>query len=258
MARLRPSTLARVLAPGPGAPPLEEVAAALAGRPGALQAIAHALPPARGERLLRLSQRPRHSGAGPAVGAGERLVRGLFWPLVYELRPELWDRLAGFERPAPALLAALPADGALVLDVGAGTGRLAAALVARARLVVALEPAPALRRAMRARHPGLVVVAGTAAHLPFAAGSFGLVTSCGALGPHPPAGGKAARLELERCAARPGMVALAAPEDPGWWQAHGYRRHDFPAPLPAPAPDPELLVFFGPPDPPSILLVKRL
>src|SRR5215472_3231809 len=122
LARLGRVSLRLLLTPGPSAPPLEDVAAALAGEPGPLFAIASTLPPERGERLLRLSQ--RGWPAEQRGAAGRRLVRGSFWYLAYELAPDLWDRLARAERIAPALLADLTADGGRVLEVGAGSGRL--------------------------------------------------------------------------------------------------------------------------------------
>src|SRR5689334_7124931 len=103
------------MTPGPSAPPLEDVAAALSGQPRELLAVASALPPARGERLLRLSQRP--VAADERVAAVRRLVRGAFWYLAYELETYLWDRLAADEPVAPALLSELPAYGARVLEV---------------------------------------------------------------------------------------------------------------------------------------------
>ena len=118
LARLTPSTLHRVLAPVPSAPPLEDVAAALGPHPGELFSVAAALEPARGERLLRLSQRPLPDTERWA--AGERLVRGLFWTLVYELEPERWVALAEAEPISPQLLRDLPAAGARVVEVGAG------------------------------------------------------------------------------------------------------------------------------------------
>ncbi|WP_200197375.1 class I SAM-dependent methyltransferase, partial [Halorhodospira abdelmalekii] len=47
----------------------------------------------------------------------------------------------------------LPASGALVLDVGAGSGRDAAWLADQGQDVVAVEPAAALREEAKRRHP---------------------------------------------------------------------------------------------------------
>jgi Methyltransferase domain len=254
LARLGRTSLNLLFTPGPSAPPLEDAAAALAGHPRELFAIASALPSARGERLLRLSQRPVSAGEREAAAA--RLVRGAFWYLAYELAPELWDRLAAAEPVAPGLLADLPADGARVLEVGAGSGRLTAALAGRAALLVALEPCPPLRALLRERLPGVAVAAAVGHGLPVASGWADLVASCATFGPDPPQGGEVVRSELERCARPGGAVALVSPEDPGWWRERGYELREYPEP---PARfDPDVEAFFGPPHPPCRLLYKRL
>ncbi len=255
LARLPVSTLRLVLAPSPSAPPLEDVAAALAGSRQELQVLARALPPARGERLLRLSQRP----VPPELSAeaGERLVRGLFWPLVYELAPERWVRLAEVERIPAELLRALPVDGGRVLEVAAGSGRLTAGIAARAGLAVAAEPAAGLRRRLQARlGDGAFVVAALTQHLPFSSASFDAALCCAAISPDPPLGGTAALAEMTRVTRPGGSIALVGPERPEWFVERGFVRHDFAGP-PAPAP-PDVVDFFGPLDPPHTLLVRRL
>jgi SAM-dependent methyltransferase len=254
LARLSRPTLRRLLAPGPSAPPLEDVAAALAGRARELDVVASALPPSRGERLLRLSQRP--ATAGRREAAGRRLVRGAFWYLAYELAPDQWDRLAAAEPIAPALVADLPADGARVLEVAAGTGRLTAPLAGRAARLLAVEPCPPLRERLRRRLPGLWVAAGVGHQLPVASGWADLVVSCATFGPDPPLGGEEVRRELERCARPGGAVALVSPEEPAWWQEDGYELRVYPEP--AARLDPDLEAFFGPAHPPHRLLYKRL
>jgi SAM-dependent methyltransferase len=254
LARLSRTALGLLLTPGPAAPPLEDVAAALAARPDPLRRIASALPGGRGERLLRLAQRPLPPGSREAAAA--RLVRAAFWPLVYELAPERWDRLAAAEPVAPELVADLPADGARVLDVAAGSGRLSAALVGRARVLIVVEPSAPLRRILRERCPDAGVVAGVGAHLPVRSGWADLVVSCATFGPEPPTGGPPVLAELERCARPGGVVALVGPEKPEWWKMHGYEMLSYP--VPTPARDPDLEAFFGPLNPPHVLLRKRL
>lgn len=257
LARLRPSAIAFMLSPGPASPPLEDVAAALEESPTALHAVASALPGNRAERLLRLAQRPRPET--DRARAREALVRGLFWPLVYELLPDRWDRLSRAEAVHPQLLSALPSGCELVLEVGAGTGRLTVSLVERAGRLVAVEPSPGLRGILSSRLGGYAdVVAGRAPQLPVRAGSVDLVISCASFGPHAPWGGEVVVADLERCARPGGTVAFVGPEDPDWFASLGYERTSFEVALvPAPA-EPELVGFFGPLAPPHELLTKKI
>jgi SAM-dependent methyltransferase len=254
LAGLSRTALNLLFEPGPSAPPLEDLAAALTADATALQEIATALPPARGERLLRLSQRAFSSQARAA--AASRLVRGCFWFLAYELAPDLWDRLAAGEPVAPELLADLPADGARVLDVGAGSGRLTAALAPRAASLVAIEPSPPLRRLLAQRFPCVRVIAGVGHRLPLRSGWADLVVSCATFGPHAPLGGDAVLGELERCVRPGGTLGMVGPEEPAWWEQRGFQLVSYPQP--SARLDPDLEAFFGPPHPPHRLLLKRM
>ncbi len=255
LARLSRSSLRLLFHPGPAAPPLEDAAAALAPESPSLFAVASALPPERGERLLRLAQRPVTAAAREA--ASQRLVRGCFWALAYELEPDLWAGQAAAEPIPPALLAALPVRGGVALDVAAGTGRLTRHLVGRAAQVVAVEPSPALRSRLRTALPEVGVVAGLGHALPFRDGFADVVLSCATFGADPPQGGELVARELERCTRSGGSVVLVGPEAPEWWAARGYVRQSFRAPRLPPA-EAGLAAFFGPRHPPTELLVKAL
>ena len=89
--------------------------------------------------------RDRELARVPRGEPDERVLRALFWTLVYHLEPERWDELARSEPIAPELIAALPHGVDLAVDVGAGSGRLTQHLVARSRRVVAVEPSAGLR-----------------------------------------------------------------------------------------------------------------
>jgi len=67
------------------------------------------------------------------------------------------------------------------LDVGCGAGLSTAALAPLARRVIGLEPVPAMLAYRRTVAPQAGFVIGRAERLPFAAGSFDLVTSAGSL-----------------------------------------------------------------------------
>lgn len=186
------------------------------------------------------------------LDAGERVLRAFFWTFVYHLEPDLWDQLAESEPIHPALLAALPESAQCALDIGAGSGRLTGHLVGRCRHVVAVEPSLGLRSLLHRRLPKASVVAGWAEALPIRDGCSQLTAACGSFGPDPEI-----LRELHRVTAIGGLIALISPESPEWFEANGWRRLSLPAP---PAPDHELWIddFFGPPDPPHELVMKRV
>lgn len=186
--------------------------------------------------------------AGDAEAAG-RLVRGLFWQLVYELRPDFWDQLAEAERIHPGILAALPSPAGRVLEIAAGSGRLTRHLVERSTEVIAIEPCDTLRGILKRRLPSVDARSGAADRLPVATGWADLSISCASLGPDPEV-----LAELERCTRPGGMMAFISPESAGWFAAHGwnYREWD-PAEVEVPPHDPALEAFFGPLHPPHVL-----
>src|SRR5260370_18107514 len=96
---------------------------------------------------------------GNAVAA-ERLRRALFWPMVYELEPELWDAVSQAEPIHPHVLAKLEIEGRRVLEVAAGSGRLTAHICGRAAELVCVEPSSGLRRILVRRCQSADVRAG--------------------------------------------------------------------------------------------------
>src|SRR5690348_12853752 len=70
----------------------------------------------------------------------DRVLRAMFWTLVYHLEPERWDELSRSEPIHPDLVAALPGGATTAIDVGAGSGRLTEHLAKRSRQVIAVEP----------------------------------------------------------------------------------------------------------------------
>lgn len=183
--------------------------------------------------------------------AEERLLRAMFWTLTYHLEPERWDQLAQVEPIAPAIIAALPAV-ARAVDVGAGSGRLTHHLAQRAKHVVAVEPSVGLLRLLRGRLPRVHAIAGWAEALPVRDGWSQLTAACGALGPDPNV-----LVELERVTCGGGIIALINPEEPGWFEAHGWARQDV-EPARVKPHDSWIDDFFGPPDPPRVLVMKTV
>jgi SAM-dependent methyltransferase len=183
-----------------------------------------------------------------------RVLKAVFWTLVYHLLPDRWDELSRAEPIHPGILEALPADGARVLEVAAGSGRLTANLVGRARSLIAIEPVEPLRAILSSRVPGIAVLDAVAQDLPVADGWADLSVSCASLGPDP-----ACLSELERCTRRGGIIAMISPQRPEWFESHGWERLRFdPAEVVIPPHDPALEAFFGPLDPPHELLLKAL
>jgi malonyl-CoA O-methyltransferase len=98
----------------------------------------------------------------------------------YDARAEVQARVRA---RALALVAAATPAARRVLDVGAGTGALVAALAAArpGLAATAVDLAPGMCAATRAAAPGARVVAADAEALPFAAASFDLVVSTSTL-----------------------------------------------------------------------------
>jgi SAM-dependent methyltransferase len=186
--------------------------------------------------------------------AGRRLVKASFWTLVYNLEPARWDALSKAEPIHPGLLATLPADGARVLEVAAGTGRLTVNLAERARRLIAIEPVAAFREILEGRVANAAVLPGTFHDLPVADRWADLSVACASLGPD-----RRALAEMERCTRRGGTLALISPEQPEWFEGRGFRRLSFKAgDLELPPHDPALEAFFGPLDPPHELVMKTV
>ncbi len=203
-----------------------------------------------------LAQAPRAEREAAARGnaeAAQRLRRALFWPMLYELEPELWDAVSQAEPIHPDILTKLEIDGRRVLEVGAGSGRLTVYLCPRAAELVCVEPSSGLRRILVSRCPRAGVRAGFFQALPVVDSWAELTLSCASFQPDP-----RAVLELERTTARGGVLALISPESPDWFQARGWERLSFdPTEVVINPHDPELEAIFGPLDPPHDLLWRH-
>lgn len=207
------------------------------------------LPP---EYLTAVPASERAAAAGGDKGAAERLRRGLFWPLVYELEPDLWDALSQAEHIHPGVLANLDVEGRRVLEVAAGSGRLTVHLCSHAKELICVEPSEGLRQILVHRCATADIRPGFVERLPIEDGWAELTVSCASVGPDP-----VWLSELERVTARGGVLALISPEDPEWFEARGWRRLSFdPADVPPTPHDPELEAIFGSLDPPHELLTR--
>ena len=184
--------------------------------------------------------------------ACERCVRALFWTLVYHLEPERWDQLASCEPIHSSLLDVLPRELDVAVDVGAGSGRLTSHLAGRARRVVAVEPSLPLARILAARLPAVCVVAGWAESLPLPGHCAEMTAACCSFGPDP-----AVLAELQRITAPGGSIVLVNPEQPEWFEERGWARATV-TPSPPEAHPAWIDEFFGPPDPPREIVMRRV
>ena len=184
--------------------------------------------------------------------AADRVVRALFWTLVYHLEPDLWDQLAQIEPIHPGIIASLPHSIQTSLDVGAGSGRLTQHLASRSERVIAIEPSIGLANLLRRKLHGVETVIAWAEALPIRDGWSQMTAACGAFGPDP-----LILRELNRVTAIGGTIALVNPEQPEWFEANGWQRqvHDSISPL---EHDPQIDEFFGRPDPPRELVTIRV
>jgi SAM-dependent methyltransferase len=208
--------------------------------------------PVRNHELARIPNQELDLLAVGDAAAGDRILRALFWTLVYHLEPERWDALATAEPIHPGVLAALPIARGRGLEIGAGSGRLTSHLALRCPSLVAIEPSAGLGRLLRSRLPGIHVVAAWAEALPISDRWSSLTAACGLVEPD-----SAVLSELERVTEIGGEIVLISPEEPDWFEGHGWRRTRFDA-LPAPAHDDWIDGFFGPIDPPHDIVSRTI
>src|SRR4051812_3193842 len=138
----------------------------------------------RTEDIVRLPSavRAHELARVPRGETEERILRGLFWTLVYHLEPDRWDELATHEPIAMGLLDVLPERVPTAVDVGAGSGRLTEHLLSRSGRVIAVEPSAGLRALLTRRLPAVSALGGWAERLPLRDRCSQLTAACGAFG----------------------------------------------------------------------------
>jgi SAM-dependent methyltransferase len=143
--------------------------------------------PAIADHLARvLDEHPPASGADIANSEQD-----LLWEigdlLVYDTAPELYDALPVHDWDFAVVHEMVDLADKVVIDAGAGSGKVAFGAVSRARHVFAIEPVARLREFMRAKAAasgttGLYVLDGTLDAIPLPAGTADVLLTCRAIG----------------------------------------------------------------------------
>jgi SAM-dependent methyltransferase len=195
----------------PGGVPEPELAVALAANPVVAWYLRHKCPELAGW-LDRLPSPPPEADPAAIRPAEVAVLRTLDDLLTYVLDPAIYDAQPFLGWDSRELTALADWAGATVLDVGAGTGRLAFTVAAAgARAVFAVEPVANLRDYMRQKaralaQPAVYPVDGLLTDLPFP-DAFADHTVCGhAFGDAP----AAEYAELHRVT-RPGGLIILCP-----------------------------------------------
>lgn len=159
--------------------------------------------------------------------ARRSVLDSLFWELVYWKTPDDYERLTAGEQVHLGALDVARVDDAVVLDAGAGTGRVTLPLARRARTVYAMDAAPPLlhlleRKVADANLRNVEVMRGVFRRVPLPDDSVDAVVSCSAFGVREARGGERGLDELQRVTRPGGRILILWPEDPAWFARHGF------------------------------------
>lgn len=205
-----------------GVDPLD-LGAALRGSPELAARVRAALPEPARARLDEAYQR----GGEPDPGAGRRVVRALFWPLVYWTDPDGYAELVAGEPISPRLLELIDVAGREVCDIGAGDGRFTLHAARTAKRVIAVDAVPPLLERLRGRAivagaDNVEIRRGSFQRLPLDDASVDVAVACSAFHSRGPHGGERALAEAERIVRPGGEVAVIWPVDEAWLRRHGF------------------------------------
>lgn len=161
------------------------------------------------------------------AAACQMILEGLFWELIYWKTPDDYERLTSGEQVHLGALDVARVDRAVVLDAGAGAGRVTLPLARRARLVYAMDAAPPLLRLLERRLAAdnvrnVDLLRGVFRRVPLADNSVDAVISCSAFGVQEARGGHCGLDELQRVTRPGGRIVIMWPEDPAWFVRNGF------------------------------------
>ncbi|HNT54231.1 MAG TPA: class I SAM-dependent methyltransferase [Anaerolineaceae bacterium] len=131
--------------------PVDALAAALHGNPAVLWFLQHKCPEISPWLDELLAKHPGPETPAALRVAEVQVLQALEDWLIYVLEPECYDRQPFTRWDSAELLGMADFTGKTVIDVGAGTGRLALTIAPLARLVYAVEPVTNLRDYLRTR-----------------------------------------------------------------------------------------------------------
>lgn len=188
--------------------------------------IERALPPDDRAAFAQARQRP--SMAGEWEHARKSVIETLFWELVYWKTPGDYDQLTAGEQVHLGALDIARVDNAVVLDAGAGAGRITLPLARRARLVYAMDAAPPLLRLLErklgtANLRNVELLRGVFRRMPLPDDSVDAVIACSAFSPQEARGGERGLDELRRVTRPGGRIIIIWPENPAWFARHGFQ-----------------------------------
>ena len=196
--------------------------------------IERALPPADRATFARSRQRTYSSDV--CEQAREFLLKSLFWDLTYWKTPSDYDRLTAGEQVHRGALDIARVDDAVVLDAGAGAGRITLPLARRARLVYAMDAAPPLlhlleRKVAAAGLRNVELLRGLFRRIPLPDDCVDAAISCSAFGQQDARGGVCGLDELQRVTRSGGRVVVLWPDNPTWFMERGFQYASLPGRL---------------------------